>query len=271
VGNIPSIVVTSGGPLATASPGLSLIIPAWNEEARLPRTLARYLPSLEARGLPFEIVVVTDGVDDRTAEVASAMASPHVRVLRFPQRLGKGGAIMRGVSVARYDYVGYLDADGPISPEDLFAMVAKLSDADCVLASRRLPESRILNQEPPLRRLVGNIWSALVRSLMLLPVRDTQCGAKVFRRSSIVLALRAVRIQNWAFDVSLLYHLSSEGATIREYPVSWSHDPDSRLAMASVVPVMFASLMGLRLMNLGLSRFLPATWFDRFAPRPAAD
>jgi glycosyltransferase involved in cell wall biosynthesis len=248
-----------------------LIIPAWNEEARLPRTLARYLPPLESWGRPFEIVVVTDGAEDRTAEVATAMASPHVRVLQFPQRLGKGGAIMQGVSAARFDHIGYLDADGPISPDDLFAMVAKLSDADCVLASRRIPGSRILNQEPWMRRLVGNVWSALVRSLLLLPVRDTQCGAKVFRRSSLVLALRAVRIRNWAFDVSLLYHLSSEGATIWEHPVSWSHDPDSRLAMASVVPVMFASLVGLRLMNLGLSRLVPTTWSDRFAHRLPAE
>jgi glycosyltransferase involved in cell wall biosynthesis len=271
VGNNPSIPVTSGGALATASPGLSLIIPAWNEEARLPRTLARYLPPLERWGRPFEVVVVTDGADDRTAEVARAAGSPHVRVLQFPQRLGKGGAIMRGVSAARFDHVGYLDADGPISPEDLFAMVAELSNADCVLASRRVAGSRILNQEPWMRRVVGKVWSALVRSLLLLPVHDTQCGAKVFRRSAVQLALRSVSVQNWAFDVSLLYHLQSEGATIREHPVTWSHDPDSRLAMAKVVPVMFISLVGVRLMNLGLQRILPMTWFDRFAHRLATE
>ena len=119
------------------SPGVSIVIPAWNEEDRLARTLERYLPALEARGWPFEVIVVVDGVRDRTADIAAKYAPRNVRVLLFPNKLGKGGAVLAGIKVSRYEFVGYLDADGPISPEEMYGLVNYLGgDVDCVVASR---------------------------------------------------------------------------------------------------------------------------------------
>jgi dolichol-phosphate mannosyltransferase len=250
--------------------GLSIVIPAWNEEERLGRTLDRYLPALEARGRPFEVIVVADGAEDRTGEVAESYADRHVRVLHFPTQLGKGGAILEGIQAARYERVGYVDADGPILPEDLLTLANALASFDCVIGSRKIAGSRIANPEPRFRRLLGGIWGLLVRSVLFLPVRDTQCGAKFFRRSTLLPIVREVAITNWAFDVSLLFHFARAHRTIHEHPVTWSHDDDSHLVMRSAVPKMFLSLLGLRLMNISISGYIPRSLVVRFTRQLSA-
>jgi glycosyltransferase involved in cell wall biosynthesis len=244
--------------------GLSIVIPAWNEEERLGRTLDRYLPALEVRDGPFEVIVVADGVEDRTGEVAESYGHRSVRVLRFPNQLGKGGAILEGIQASQYDSVGYVDADGPILPGDLLALADGLSDFDCMIASRFVEGSRIVDQEPRFRRFAGRLWGSLVRSVLFLKVHDTQCGAKFFRRSSLLPVLKEVAVTNWAFDVSLLYHLAKAKRTIHEQPVTWSHHEDSHLVFRSAAPKMFLSLIGLRLMNIPVSSYVPRSLVERF-------
>lgn len=245
-------------------PGVSIVIPAWNEEDRLARTLERYLPSLEARGEPFEVIVVVDGVADRTADVAAGYANRHVRLLRFPTKLGKGGAVLAGLREARYEHVGYLDADGPISPEEMYGMVGGLKDVDCVVASRWVRGASGVQSEPLFNRVSGRAWNFLTRSLMFLPLRDTQCGAKFFRGSVVGPVLKTVTLTNRAFDVDFLYHVRKAGHAMREVPVNWTHDPDSRMPISRAIPVMFVSLLGMRLMNSPIGNRVPpkvARWF----------
>lgn len=244
--------------------GLSIVIPAWNEEDRLVRTLDRYLPPLEARGDPFEFIVVVDGVSDRTAEVALEYASRGVRVLQFPRKLGKGGAILQGLQEARFDYVGYVDADGPIPPDKIIELAQNLKDVDCVVASRWLRGSSVLRQEPTFNLFAGRIWNFLVRSLLFLPVRDTQCGAKFIRRSVLAPTLRCISLTNRAFDIDLLYHLNKSGHQIREMPVVWAHDPDTRMPIGKAIPIMFLSLLGMRVMNLPVGKRVPQRWVQWF-------
>lgn len=244
--------------------GVSIVIPAWNEEDRLRRSLDRYLPALEARGWPYEVIVVADGSKDRTADVARSFADRGVRVLEFPEKLGKGGAVLAGLREARHEHVGYLDADGPIPPNQILRLVDALRDADCVIASRWVRGSVVLAQEPRFNRVAGRIWNFLVRSLLFLPVRDTQCGAKFLRRSVLLPTLRAVALTNRAFDVDLLYHVRKSGHRLHEVPVTWRHDPDTRMPVGRAIPVMFLSLLGVRLMNLPLARRVPRRLVERF-------
>jgi glycosyltransferase involved in cell wall biosynthesis len=250
-------------PLAEIS-GLSIVIPAWNEEDRLARTLDRYLPSLESRSVPFEVIVVVDGVGDRTAEVAASYSDRKVRVLRFPTKLGKGGAVLAGIQEARYEYVGYLDADGPITPKAMYGLVGDLAVVDCVVASRWVRGSSGAHAEPLFNRLAGRVWNFLTRSLLFLPLRDTQCGAKFFRRSVIQPLLKTVTLTNRAFDVDFLYHVRKSGHVIREVPVVWTHDRATRMPIGRAIPVMFVSLLGVRLMNTPVGRRVPprlVRWF----------
>ena len=244
--------------------GLSIIIPAWNEEDRLARTLKEYIPKLESRGDPFEVIVVVDGAIDRTAEVAAMFTDSHVRVLVFSTKLGKGGAILAGFREARYDYVGYLDADGPISAATMYGLVEALDDVDCVVASRWVRGASGIDSEPLFNRLAGRAWNFLTRSVLFLPLKDTQCGAKFFRRSVVQLVLKTVTLTNRAFDVDLLYHVRKAGHPIREVPVRWTNGADSRMPIAHAIPVMFVSLIGVRFANSPVRGWLPhqlVTWF----------
>jgi glycosyltransferase involved in cell wall biosynthesis len=252
-------------------PGISIVIPAWNEEDRLARTLDRYLPALEARGDPFEVIVVADGVKDRTAEVAAQYATRNVRVLRFPNKLGKGGAILAGIRVSHYEYVGYLDADGPISPAEMYGLVDYLQDVDCVVASRWIRGASGAAEEPLFNRIAGRGWNFLTRSLLFVPLRDTQAGAKFFKGPVVRSLLRSVTLTNRAFDVDLLYHVRKEGRRVKEVPVQWKHDPATRMPIGRAIPVMFVSLVGVRVMNSPVGRRVPpklVAWFiDEFGSR----
>lgn len=253
-------------PVEVGIPGVSIVIPAWNEEDRLARTLERYLPSLEARGEPFEVIVVVDGVRDRTAEVATRYATRNVRVLLFPHKLGKGGAVLAGIRVSRYEYVGYLDADGPISPEEMYGMMEYLNgDVDCVVASRWLRGSSGASAEPLFNRIAGRAWNFLTRSLLFLPLRDTQAGAKFFKGPVVRSLLRSVTLTNRAFDVDMLYHVRKEGRIVKEVPVQWTHDPATRMPIGRAIPVMFVSLIGVRLANSPVGKRVPSKlvrWFE---------
>jgi dolichol-phosphate mannosyltransferase len=240
------------------------VIPAWNEEDRLARTLERYIPALEARLEPFEVIVVVDGVQDRTAQIAEAFGERHVRVLRFPTKLGKGGAILAGLHEAKYEFVGYLDADGPISPEQVRGLVNDLKDVDCVVASRWTRGASGVEEEPLFNRFAGRVWNFLARSLLFLPLRDTQCGAKFFRRSLVAPMLRTVTLTNRAFDVDFLYHVRKTGGRVKEVPVMWKHDRDTRMPIGRAIPIMFLSLIGVRVMNLPIARRVPRQWVNWF-------
>jgi glycosyltransferase involved in cell wall biosynthesis len=254
-------------PSSSSGPGLSIVIPAWNEEDRLERTLSRYLPALEARAEPFEVIVVSDGVQDRTAEVARSFASRGVRVLEFPEKLGKGGAILAGLRTARYDYVGYLDADGPIATSQIYGMVDTLKDVDCVIASRWIQGSVVVRPEPLFNRVAGRVWNFLVRGLLLMPIQDTQCGAKFFKRSVVIPLLRTVTVTNRAFDVVVLYHIRESGASVKEVPVTWTHDPNTRMPIARAIPIMLLSLVAVRMMNTPISKRVPPSWVEWFHDR----
>ncbi len=245
--------------------GISIVIPAWNEEDRLARTLERYLPALESRGVPFEVIVVSDGDDDRTAEVAGRFGPRGVRSIRFARKLGKGGAVLAGVRLARFDYVGYLDADGPISPGQMYDLVGYLRDVDCVVASRWIRGATGAEAEPLFNRFAGRVWNLLTRSLLFLPVKDTQCGAKFFKGTVARSLLRTVTLTNRAFDVDMLYHVRKNGLRLREVPVHWTHDPKSRMPVGRAIPVMFFSLVGVRVMNSRVAKRVPqklVRWFE---------
>jgi dolichol-phosphate mannosyltransferase len=240
--------------------GVSVVIPAWNEERRLPNTLEQYVRLLESYGGRFEVIVVVDGATDRTAEVAAEYASRGVRVLSFDHKLGKGGAILEGLRSARFDYVGFLDADAPITPVNLAYLLSGLSDAEAAIASRWVARSVGGGRQSYSRRVFSRLWNMLTRSVLQLDLKDTQCGAKFFRREAIDRILNQVTLTNWAFDASLLFHFSRAGFRIQEVPVNWTDDPDSKMRLERAVPAMFLSLIGIRLMSLPRLSGVMGTW-----------
>lgn len=242
--------------------GVSVVIPAWNEEHRLGPTLEEYLPALESLGRPFEVIVVTDGSTDGTTRVARSFESRGVRLLEFPTRLGKGGATIRGMLSARYEDVGFIDADGSLAVADLVSMISQLASSDGVIASRWMPGSVVPARLPPVRRFASRSWNLMVRLLLALPYHDTQCGAKFFRSYALQDVLHRVEVMNWAFDVAILFHLRRAGFSIVEVPVTWRHDDRSKLPLVETMADMFVSLLAMRIMNLPFAHRFPRRVMD---------
>lgn len=223
---------------------ISVIIPAYNEEARIEQTLIDYNAGLATRGA-YEIIVVCDGSRDRTAEIARAAGA---RVLQFPQRLGKGGGVMEGFKAARGDIVGFTDADNSLKVDQFLRLLDEMerTGAGCVIADRKSRESMILESQYLVRRLASESFNLLFsRALFGLKVRDSQCGGKVFRRERLDRVLPQMRCTGFEFDVELLWRLMRDGCAIGEVPVIWKDDKQSKFGF-KYVPSMFISLVKVR-------------------------
>jgi glycosyltransferase involved in cell wall biosynthesis len=222
---------------------ISVIIPAYNEEARIEQTLIDYNAGLASRGA-YEIIVVCDGCKDRTAEVSAKYA----QVLQFPQRLGKGGGVIAGFRAAKGDIVGYTDADNSLKVDQFLRLLDEMdrTGAGCVIADRKSRESMILESQYLVRRLASESFNFLFsRALFGLKVRDSQCGGKVFRRENIDRILPQMVCTGFEFDVELLWRLMRDGCAIAEVPVIWKDDKQSKFGF-KYIPSMFVSLMKAR-------------------------
>jgi glycosyltransferase involved in cell wall biosynthesis len=215
---------------------VSLIIPAYNEEGRLPGTLAVYGRGMrEQFGENFEIVVVANGCADGTVAVAkeAAMEDPWVRVVEVEEAVGKGGAVLEGFRRARGAAVAFADADGATSPESLIMLLRALERSDIVIGSRRLKSSTITLPQTPSRRLLGFVFARTARFLFGMPFKDTQCGAKALRAEAARRLCGVVSETRWTFDLDLLLCARRLGLTISEHPVTWADKRGSRLRYAS--------------------------------------
>jgi dolichyl-phosphate beta-glucosyltransferase len=214
-------------------PRYSIVIPAYNETARIERALSSVSGCIRERGWDAEVLVVDDGSIDNTASLVEAWARrhPEVRLIRNGQNRGKGYSVRNGMLRAAGEIVMFTDADlsSPIEEaERLFAAIH--SGADVAIGSRWLIGKRIVHKQPLYRRIFGRCFNALTRSIMRLPFADTQCGFKAFRREAAQLVFGLQRIERWGFDPEILFIGIKRGLQITEVPVTWGHDERSRIS-----------------------------------------
>jgi dolichyl-phosphate beta-glucosyltransferase len=213
---------------------LSVVIPALNEAARLPRTLERVRSFLEARREAYEIVVVDDGSTDGTAETAAAAGGPHARVLRNDGNRGKGFSVRRGMLSARGDRRLMTDADLSTPIEDLPRLEACLAQgSDVAVASRAAAGANVEIHQPLYRESLGRAFNALVRALLVPEIHDTQCGFKLFSGPAAAAVFRRARNDGFAFDVEALFLARRLGFRVVEVPVTWRNDAASRVGVLS--------------------------------------
>jgi glycosyltransferase involved in cell wall biosynthesis len=190
--------------MTPAAPYLSLVTPVYNGEAYIRESVADILRVLEKFGRPFEVIVVSDGSQDRTAERVWEIEDPRVRLLHYPENRGKGNAVLHGTAEARGRVIAWLDSDLDISPEMVVTAARHLQDGqlDAVIGSKRHPESRV--EYPMIRRFYSFGFQLLVRALFRVNVRDTQVGAKVFRRELLETVVPLLLVKRYAFDLEVL-------------------------------------------------------------------
>lgn len=239
---------------------LSIVIPAHNEEHRLP-------PMLEAYGGYFsqkyrndvELIVVSNFCNDRTAEVARSIGLryPQVRVIDEPKRVGKGGAVMLGAQRAAGDLIGFVDADGATPPEAFDDLVQRIGPAGCIIASRWMKGSDVSPRQPFSRRVASRCFNILTRLLFGLKLTDTQCGAKLFRRDVILPVMHNLGVTSWAFDVDMLFQAKRLGSSIREIPTVWHDIAGSKIQIGRSSLNMFVAMVRLRMFYSPLRFMIP--------------
>ncbi len=217
----------------TQYPQYSIVIPAYNEAARIPGTLESVVDCIRSRGWSAEVVVVNDGSRDATAEVVRSFAAraPEVRLLENPCNRGKGYSVRYGLLHSFGEIVMFTDADlsAPMEEaEGLFAAIA--AGADIAIGSRWLESTRQTHRQPLYRQFFGRCFNAVTRLVMGLPFADTQCGFKAFTRAAAQTVFQLQTIDRWGFDPEILFIALKRGYRIVEVPVSWAHDERTRMS-----------------------------------------
>ena len=216
-----------------AHPQISIVIPAYNECARIETALGRVLSCIDERGWDAEVLVVDDGSKDETSAIVERWMKLHPRLhlVRNPGNRGKGYSVRNGLLQAAGDIVMFTDADlsAPIEEaERLFAALG--AGADVAIGSRWLDKERQTRHQPVYRRFFGRCFNGVTRLVMGLPYEDTQCGFKAFKRPAAQVIFRLQRIERWGFDPEILFIARKLGYTVREVAVTWGHDERSRIS-----------------------------------------
>jgi dolichyl-phosphate beta-glucosyltransferase len=211
---------------------LSVIVPAYNEEARIQLTLEKLGAHLERNFPASEIVVIDDGSTDSTAEKVRQAAAVNQRIVlhSLPKNRGKGFAVRAGMMLAKADAVLFTDADlsTPVAEIDL-ALAELTRGFPVVIASRRHPDSIIARPQSWLREGIGRGFNRLVRALFPIPFRDTQCGFKCFTQAAAKAIFSRATVDTFSFDVEILIIATALGYSIKEIPVRWTNAPGSKV------------------------------------------
>ena len=235
------------------SPSLLLLIPAYNEEARIEPVLREYVESFKTNyNGECQFVVVLNGCVDNTIGVVKRVAETHPQVswLEFPDPIGKGGALIEGLKLAPLaDLIGYVDADGATSPKAFLDLVKLWDKADCVIASRWLPGAVLHQQQTGKRQFASRVFHLIVQIAFRLNIKDTQCGAKVMRRQVVEKIHPLLRIADMAFDINLLYAIKRAGFKTLEVPTEWTDKIGSKVVLGRTSLTMLLSVIRLRLVH----------------------
>jgi dolichol-phosphate mannosyltransferase len=225
----------------------TLVIPAYNEENRI----GRLLSNLDCGDT--EYIFMCDGNDNTVSEIKQWGAlHPEIplRCIEYPFRIGKGRAVCEGLTLAKTRFAGYMDADGSASCSQMMTLFHELNGNDGIIGSRWLTGSKITRSQGMVRQFESRIFNLTIRLLFGLPYRDTQCGAKVFRKDALDAVLPGIVSKGFEFDVELLWRLTKKGYRISEYPIEWDNKGGSRVRGPDAV-TMLGNLIKLRLGRAG--------------------
>jgi len=212
---------------------LSIIVPAYNEELRIPPTLERLHAFLAAQPLQYEIVVVDDGSGDQTCDVVlkHAETMPNLRLVRQLPNRGKGAAVRRGMLEARGQIRVMCDADGSMPPDQLPRLLAPIiaCKAEISIGSRYAEGAKTDKKQPKWRVMWSRLCNRVIQRSLVPGVRDTQCGFKAFTAQAARDLFSVALIDGWAFDLEILALAKRRGYTVAEIGVEWADDGRSRV------------------------------------------
>jgi glycosyltransferase involved in cell wall biosynthesis len=231
---------------------LSIIIPAYNEESRLGSTLETIAAHIAASAWDAEVIVCDDGSQDGTVALVRRFAVDHpaFRVSEAPRNLGKGAAVRRGMAEATGDFLLFTDADLSAPIGEAKRLLYWLEEGyDVAIGSRAMPDASVTIQAKSKRKFIGRIFNFLVQRMIGLPLYDTQCGFKAFRRDVGKRLFDLQRLDGFSFDVEVLFLAAHQGYSVREVAVNWAHVEASRVNLINDSLKMFRDIMRIRSMH----------------------
>jgi dolichyl-phosphate beta-glucosyltransferase len=235
------------------APTVSVVIPAFDEEARIHGTLEELTGWLRGTGLSWEVLVVDDGSKDGTRERVEKFRSSDRRVHLVVQATnqGKGAAVRRGVLESRGDVVVFLDADLPYDLANVGQVVAQVKSGatDIAIGGRDLPESDLDRSYPLVRRILGRTFSGIVQALLVPGIPDTQCGLKAFSAHAARLLFSESKLKGFGFDFEILFLARKYGFRIERVPVGMSHRHESKVRLVADSFGMFVDVLRVRYWN----------------------
>ncbi len=234
---------------SSLDPTYSIVIPAYNESARLAGTLEKVLAYVHERGWNAEVIVVNDGSRDNTAEIAGkfAVKDPTLRVVENPGNRGKGYSVRNGMLHARGRIVLFSDADLSSPIEEASKLIAALeAGADIAIGSRWLRAETQTQRQPLHRQIFGRIFNLLLRLSLGLHFADTQCGFKAFTQGAVQAIFPLQKIERWGFDPEILFLARKFGFKVEEIPVAWGHSGGTRIHPLIDGSRMFMEMLHIR-------------------------
>ena len=232
----------------SAEPELSIIIPSFNEESRLPDSLEKIAAYIRNSRSETEVLVVDDGSTDATAAVVQLhyQKLPGLRVISNGNNRGKGYSVRHGMQEAKGRIVLFTDADLSAPIEEADKLLKALETNDVAIGSRAINRNLISVRQSRFRELAGIIFNSVVRLILRLPFVDTQCGFKAFRREPCRIIFEQQRIERFGFDPELLYLARHHGLRAAEIPVRWAHSPATKVSMFRDSVQMFVDVFVIR-------------------------
>ncbi len=234
---------------------LSVVIPAYNEEKRIAKTLLEVDSYLRTQPYDYEILVVNDGSTDKTVEVVSHLQShplageagiSNLQIIDNPQNRGKGYVVRQGLLAGKGDWRLFADADNATPIQEVAKLLAQANEFDIIIASRAVVGANIINPQPWHRKMLGRLYAFLAKNVAgLQGISDSQCGFKLMSAKSAQAILPECRINGLSFDVEILRIAQRQGYKIKEVPVTWVDDADSKVTlgrMARAVLDLFSFL-----------------------------
>jgi len=230
-------------------PHLSVVVPAYNEEERLPRTLARLHEYYEAQAYPYDVTVVSDGSKDGTAKLVTEFAKTHpkFRLIDYSPNRGKGYAVRTGILAAQGDLILFCDADLATPQEETEKLLPHITNgADIAIGSRPLRESSLEKHQPFVREMFGRMANLLVQVLAVSGIKDTQCGFKLFTKKAAHDIFRRCKLNEFGFDFECLMVARDLGYKIDEVPIRWLDQEGSKVVLMRDGPRALRDLVKIR-------------------------
>jgi dolichyl-phosphate beta-glucosyltransferase len=228
---------------------ISIVIPAYNEEKRIGKTLKKVYEYFKEKKIEFEIIVVDDGSNDKTVEIVEKFSfdKKEIRILKHEKNMGKGAAVKTGILNAKGELILFTDADLSTPIEEFEKLKKEIENGyDIAIGSRGLKDSKIVIPQPFYRRIIGKIFPFLVRLIVINDFKDTQCGFKLFKKEAGKKIFSQLKTNGFAFDVEVLARGKKENFKIIEVPVVWINSPYSSVKIFKDSFKMFISLLKIR-------------------------